>query len=830
MPFDPSRFDILVVDDNANNLGVLSDMLGQKGYPVRVATNGRRGLEVASSCHPDLIMLDISMPEMDGFEMCALLKKNPATAEIPIIFISARDEDEVKVKAFELGGADYVQKPFQVPEVMARVQHHLRLAEFQRELEAQNAHMEEANLRLNELLLQVGRANEQLEDKVAERTAEIQEQIRALRLSEERNRILIESSPEGILVYDADQLQVTEANSMAARYLGLDRDQIIGRNLLDLLPENPFEDLGTSEEVKGRISRALTGEVVQSERQIRRSDGALLDLEVHTVRLPFQGRNLLLATALDITARRRQERELEAYRNNLESTLDAIPDLLFEVGLDGRYHSFHSGRADLLAAPVDQLIGRTVKEVLHAEAAATVLAALREAQETGRSSGGRIQLDLPQGRAWFELSVARKAGAPGTDPRFLVLSRDITDRVEAEAERRHLEEQLFQSQKMESLGLLAGGIAHDINNMLGAIMGHIEMLKFKVADTPGVDRHVEGILAAADRSKDIVQKVLAFSRRQVFTPRSVELNVHIESTQKTISPLIGEDIKLSFWPCKELSQVLADPSQLDQILMNLVLNARDAMPRGGSIVLETMNRHVDAAFCLEHPQASPGDYVVLSVQDSGTGMDPLTLTRIFEPFFTTKEVGVGTGLGLSTVLGIVKQNGGFMTVASHLGQGSTLQVFLPRLGEAVQVVADSRVEVPSPRTGGTILLVEDDPLLRNIMSSVVQKLGYEALTADSAEEALEIAAQPEIRIDILLTDVIMPEMNGKELKDHFDLLRPGVPTLFMSGYTADVIAKRGIPETGVHLIRKPFSLDELAEKLHGLGLDPDRSDPNLPGP
>lgn len=825
---DPSVPDILVVDDNPNNLGLLSDMLQQRGYRVRVATNGLRGLEVAHHTKPDLIMLDINMPGMGGFEVCTALKHDPDLADVPIIFISAHDDDAVKVKAFDLGGADYVQKPFRMQEIMARVHHHLQLAALQKELELKNRNLKEVNDSLQEMLVLVGKSNEELEAQVAERTAEIQMQFAALQLSEERNRTLIDSSPEAILVYDVDQGKVIEVNPMAEKYLGLDRTQIIGKDFPEFLPQDPFLKADEEDGITACIERALQGEVVRRERQIHRSDGVVLDLELHTVWLPYHhDRHLLLTTALDITVRKRQEKELEAYRHHLEATLNAIPDLLFEVDVDGRYHSIHSGHPDLLAAPAEQLLGKTVEEVLPPKAAAVILGALQEANVSGSSMGHQIELELPRGPSWFELSMARKATDPDEGSRFLVLSRDVTNRVQAEEERKLLESQLFQSQKMESLGLLAGGIAHDINNMLGAIMGHVEMLQEKVKGTPGVERHIEGILAASDRSKDIVQKVLAFSRKQVFTPKPINLNRHIPITTKTLSPLIGEDIKLSFWPGEELWQVLADPSQLDQIIMNLVLNARDAMPSGGTIAIETTNQQVGAAFCTECPQALPGDYVVTTVRDSGSGMDAYTLTRIFEPFFTTKGVGVGTGLGLSTVIGIAKQNAGFVTVASTLGKGTTFQVFLPRLHEVEAAVVKPRVEVERPTRGGTILLVEDDPILRNIMSAVVRKLGYEVISADSAEEALHLAAQSNTRIDILLTDVVMPEMNGKELKDRFDVIRPGVPTLFMSGYTADVIAKRGIPEEGINLIRKPFTLDELAEKLQGLGFGKAKADSGL---
>jgi two-component system cell cycle sensor histidine kinase/response regulator CckA len=390
--------------------------------------------------------------------------------------------------------------------------------------------------------------------------------------------------------------------------------------------------------------------------------------------------------------------------------------------------------------------------------------------------------------------------------------RDITERKRAEEEKARLESQLIQAQKMESVGRLAGGVAHDFNNMLGVIVGYAELIKSQlVADDP-LFKDVLEIEKAANHSRDVTRQLLAFSRKQLIEPRPLDLNDLIKNTQKTLSRLIGEDIELCFNPGEDLWKINFDPSQVDQILINLAVNARDAMLNGGQLTIETANVQLDEAYCREHLADTPGDYVMLSVKDSGVGMDKETLSHAFEPFFTTKEVGKGTGLGLSTIYGIIKQNGGSIHVYSEPARGTAFKIYIPRKMQEDEIAAtteDSLVISGSE----TILLVEDEDMVRDMTTAMLEKIGYSVRVAETPQEALLFCENNDIPIDLLITDVVMPEMNGTELRDRIKAIRPGIKVLFMSGYTSNVIGHHGVLDKGVHFVQKPFGLKGLARKV-----------------
>ena len=386
------------------------------------------------------------------------------------------------------------------------------------------------------------------------------------------------------------------------------------------------------------------------------------------------------------------------------------------------------------------------------------------------------------------------------------------DHKRSELERKELEQQLIQAQKMESIGRLAGGVAHDYNNMLGVIMGYAEMAMGKVAPDTELMGDLEEIFSAANRSAEITRQLLAFARQQTVNPRMIELNRVIERMLNMLRRLIGEDIDLICLPGTELWGVKIDPMQIDQILANLCVNARDAIGGVGKITIETENVSIDEAYCAAHVEFRAGDYVRLAVSDDGCGMDPQTKEKIFEPFFTTKAVGKGTGLGMATVYGIIKQNQGLVNVYSEPGKGTTIRVYLPRYEG---VVADGQTDletVPLGR-GETLLLVEDDDAILKLGVKMLVSSGYDVLAAGTPGEAQALAQTHADRIRLMITDVVMPEMNGRDLVARIRESRPDLKVLFMSGYPANVIARQGILEAGVHFIQKPFSRKELAKKV-----------------
>ena len=395
----------------------------------------------------------------------------------------------------------------------------------------------------------------------------------------------------------------------------------------------------------------------------------------------------------------------------------------------------------------------------------------------------------------------------------VIVFSDITERKKIEAEHEDLQSQLLQSQKMESVGRLAGGVAHDYNNMLSVITGYAELAIDKIAPEDPLQADLQEILSAARRSADITRQLLAFARKQTIDPKVLDLNETVESMLKMLRRLIGEDIDLSWKPGPGLWPVKIDPSQLDQILANLCVNARDAISDVGKITIETDNVYFDQEYCEDHVEFIPGEYVLLAVSDDGRGMDKETLDKIFEPFFTTKDVGKGTGLGLPMIYGIVKQNEGFINVYSEPEKGTTFRIYLPRHGEAPkQIETDMAEEIPFG-SGETVLIVEDEVSILKLTQRILERFGYKVLATPSPQEAMSRAKEHPGELHLLITDVVMPEMNGRDLAERLLIEYPNLKVLFMSGYTANVIAHRGVLDVGVHFIQKPFSNRDFAVKV-----------------
>ncbi|MFZ3207411.1 MAG: ATP-binding protein [Geobacteraceae bacterium] len=391
--------------------------------------------------------------------------------------------------------------------------------------------------------------------------------------------------------------------------------------------------------------------------------------------------------------------------------------------------------------------------------------------------------------------------------------RDITERKRANTEHLRLTAQFQQAQKMEAVGLLAGGVAHDYNNMLTVILGYAELALRNLDPAQTLHADLEEIIKAAKRSADITRQLLAFARKQTISPVVVDLNQTVESMLKMLRRLIGEDIDLAWLPEVGLCPVKMDPVQVDQILANLCVNARDAIADGGKVTIETGNAVFDETYCADHAGFVAGEYVLLAVSDDGSGMDKDILDQIFEPFFTSKGVGQGTGLGLSTVYGIVKQNNGFINVYSEPGKGTTFRIYLPRYaGQAVDVQRERAAKIPLSR-GETVLVVEDEPAILKMGKMMLEELGYQVLAAGTPGEAISLAEEQTSEIHLLITDVVMPEMNGRDLAVRLQSLYPNIKNLFMSGYTANVMARRGVLDEGMNFIEKPFSMNDLAVKV-----------------
>ncbi|MCL4510740.1 MAG: ATP-binding protein, partial [Bacteroidetes bacterium] len=522
--------------------------------------------------------------------------------------------------------------------------------------------------------------------------------------------------------------------------------------------------------------------------------------------IEFDDKPAIIASAYDITDRKRMEEALkkseEQYRSFFEE--DATADVLFQP--DGRVEDCNPAYVKMfrLNSREEALATKIFEFCLDKESREKTLGLIREQRKLfDHELVLRRRDDSPL------YAKANFIGVFDEHGELIQIKAYLID----ETERKSLEKRLIQSQKLEGIGRLAGGVAHDYNNILGVILGYGELIQNKLKKEDPLHRQIQSIVAAANRGKDLTRQLLAFARKEIVSPKVLNVNTSIDSIQKMLQRLIGENIKLIFMPGKSLWSIKIDPTQLDQILVNLATNARDAISDIGTITIETANVAIDEAYLNGHAEFFPGEYVMLGFTDTGKGMDRATQEKIFEPFFTTKPKGQGTGLGLATVYGIVKQNGGNINVYSELGKGTTVKIYLPRFyGEAEE--AEEIEEDKSTVGTETVLVVEDQADLLELAKNSLEEYGYKVLTAWTPGEAILLCGEYTEEIDLLLTDVIMPVMNGKELKKRIDKLKPGIKTIFMSGYTANVIAHRGILEEGIEFIQKPFTPRALAKKVH----------------
>lgn len=450
-----------------------------------------------------------------------------------------------------------------------------------------------------------------------------------------------------------------------------------------------------------------------------------------------------------------------------------------------------------------------------------------EAMETMDDIVTRIKMIMVRGEDRFETRHRRKDGStfdvevsvqyhPIDGGRFIAFLRDISERKHAEEKSKKLQDQLNQAQRMEYVGRLAGGVAHDFNNMLSVIIGFTEMVLDKVEHGSTIHEDLLEVLNAAERSTDLTRQLLAFARKQTVTPKILDLNETVEGMLKMMRRLIGENIDLAWLPGKNVFPIKMDSCQIDQLLANLCVNARDAIADVGKVTIETTVAAIGEEYCADHPESIPGEYVILSVSDNGSGMDNNTKTHLFEPFFTTKELGKGTGLGLATVYGIVKQNNGFIYVYSEVCLGTTFKIYLPcYVGDADQH-KNNDPDIPATSGDEAIIVVEDEPSILKMAKSMLEQQGYTVIATPKPSEAISISKESKMKIHLVITDVIMPEMNGRDLVKNLKLFNPELKSLFMSGYTANVIAHHGVLDDGVNFIQKPFSTKDLATKVRAV--------------
>jgi hypothetical protein len=633
---------------------------------------------------------------------------------------------------------------------------------------------------------------------------------------------LLETLPDATIAVDRDGTMV-QVNAQAQALFGYDRDELIGQKVEMLVPENYRR-----QHHHHRENFAQTPKTRRMGADLdlygRRRNGSEFPVEVSLSPVSTENGTFVLSAIRDISDRKRIAEELRRaneelhrrtaeqlgeYRSRLALIIDSSDDAIIGKNLDGTITSWNKGAERIYGYAPEEVIGKHISLLVPSDRPdeiPEILQKIARGESTEHFESARVTKD---GRLLdVSISVSPLRDAKGDIIGASAIARDITAQKRAEG-------QLHQSQKMEAIGRLAGGVAHDFNNILGIINACTEFLRDRIDPAGEPSLYVENIQRATERGSSLTRQLLAFSRTPVIQPRILDLNERLKDISKLLRPLMGDDVEVLIVSRSPSAVVEADPGQLDQILVNLAVNARDAMPRGGKFILETRAEKFDEAFAEQHQAMAAGKYVLLAVSDTGNGMDEATASRIFEPFFTTKEVGKGTGLGLATVYGIVKQSAGHILVYSEPGHGTTFKIYLPSADHKIGLASKPEVETVAPkRQGTTILLVEDDEIMRSLTRQLLQEHGYTVIEADDGKSALERVESHPGPIDLLLTDVVMRRMSGPELVERLSVSHPNLKVVFMSGYTGELIAEREVLKRGITLLEKPFSRTALLNTIH----------------
>jgi PAS domain S-box-containing protein len=771
IPKDPAEtappLRLLFVDDDADDLELCLKGLRKSGLDFEaVAVSTRedfsRALEEKSF---DVVVSDFRMKGWTGIDALAMVNK--VCPDVPVILLSGTLGEELAVDCIKMGVTDYVLKH-----------------------------------QLARLPIALNRARDESSLREGEKKA-----VAALRESEERYRTLVENAPEAIVVFDADLGRFVDCNDNALRLFRVTRDELMQRGPADLSPAIQPDGRPSVLCASEYFSAALNGGTPCFEWVHRNSQGDEIPCEIHLVGLPSPAKRLVRGSILNITERKRAEAALRESESRYRGLVNNATYGIYWVTTEGKL---------LFVNPaLVQILGYDSAEDLLAvpnTKAFYVNPSDRDALLARYRNDGRLESKADwkrkDGKKIIVRVNARWARVPGQkDPCFEVMVEDITDRIA-------LEKQLLEAQKFEAIGQLAGGIAHDFNNMIGAIVGWADIGADETEADSRLRRHFEKVRQQAERAAALTRQLLAFARRQILAPRDIDMNQSVVETLSLLEKVIGSNIEIKANLASDLAVVRADSTQLEQVIMNLCINARDAMPDGGSLTIETANVTFDEQSCARRPLAHPGKYAMLSVGDTGTGMDTATLGRIFEPFFTTKELGKGTGLGLATVYGIARQHDGFVEVTSELEVGSTFRVYFPV--SASQVISNAPPDDHGAVRGGTetILVAEDHDGLREIALEILTSLGYRVVLAADGEQALREFESLRDLIDLALLDVMLPKISGPEIYVRISSERPGLPVIFATGYSADSSLLRQVEERGLPVIQKPYSPRDLARKVY----------------
>jgi PAS domain S-box-containing protein len=754
---------VLMVEDVADDAALVERELRRAGISgaTRRVDSERAYREALQTFGPDIILTDHSLPTFGAADALRIaLLEAPDT---PVIVVTGSLDEETAAEYIKAGAADYV------------VKHHLERVgpAVVRALDLRRARTEQA------------RAEE------------------ARRQGEERFRALIEHGADAVALVAPDGTLLFASHSIE-RLLGFAPAELVGHPGFERVHPDDAPRLHAAL----RDIIASPGTPASLELRWRHKDGSWRHIDAVAVdRLAEPAVGAIVVNFRDVSERRTAEAALRESEERYRTLVEGVRDIIFALSPEGTIASLNPAFETITGLRREEWVGQPFERLVHPEDLPLALELLGRVVRGELRPASQFRVRTAKG----DYRVGEFSATPQLHEGRLVgilgIGRDVTERVQ-------LEQQLRQAQKMEAVGRLAGGIAHDFNNILTAITGYADLLLEDLGATDPRRQDADEIHKAADRAAGLTRQLLAFSRQQVLQPTVLEVNKLVSDLEKMLRRLLGEDVELGTRLAPTTGRVKADPGQLEQVIMNLAVNARDAMPNGGKLTLETGNVDLDEAYAADHYPARAGPFVLLAVSDTGIGMSEETQAHMFEPFFTTKEKGKGTGLGLATVYGIIKQSGGFIWVYSEVGHGTTFKLYLPRVEELAER-ASQPAQAPARAARGTetVLVVEDEAPVRSVARQVLERHGYTVLEAPSAEAALDLATRYSGTIHLLLTDVVMPGLNGRELASRLATLRPDARVIFMSGYTDDAVTRHGVLEPGSAYVQKPFTPDAIARRV-----------------
>jgi two-component system cell cycle sensor histidine kinase/response regulator CckA len=817
------KCDILVVEDSPTQMEALRSLL-DNGYAITPARSGEEALKLLETAHIDLVLSDIVMPGISGYELCRQIKAHPAWRALPVVLLTSLGDPMDIVRGLEAGADNYITKPYEPEHLIARLEHVLANRKLRRlsrasmgvsvnflgtELNITSDKEQILDLLLSSIedIIRTNRALQESRRELAEAHAQLERYARdkahEAELSAERYHTLVQKAGDAILVLQTDG-RIVEANASASDLLGRPTAEIVGQTLdAFVIPEH--RDL-----LEANLETILSGGQISAvERAFQRADGTIVHCEATASLVRLGDEQLVLAIYRDITERKRAEATLRRQELHLREAQEIARLGSWERDVETGWVTFSEQINAIFGFP-PEVRGRSFDDIMalvHPDDRPAAIEAGRATTANRTPFEVEYRVVALDGVTRTAFTRGRpEVDAQGAVTRLVGVMQDIT-------EQRALERQLAQAQKMEAVGRLAGGVAHDFNNVLMAIKGSLHFVLEDLPEDHPSRADLQDIGDAANRAAGLTRQLLAFSRQQVLQPQVLALGALVQEHQRLLRRLLPEDIEIRTEIAPDLWTITADPGQMEQVLMNLVVNARDAIQETGSISISLENVVIEADVDDAPPVVPPGSYVRLSVSDSGQGIEDGVLEHIFEPFFTTKPAGMGTGLGLSTVYGIVHQTGGFVKVRSAPGEGATFDIYLP----PAEVDASPTEHVPnSPmheNAVGRVLLVEDQPEVRRTLARILRSQGHEVIEANGGPQALELFQETGGAVDLIITDVVMPKMSGVELAERLLKEHPELKFLFMSGYMEDEVGRRGLTRAGVQFLEKPFDQSDLVRKV-----------------